>query len=102
MNVADLGELPQDGSRGWLLAQFGADTQEESESTARRFVDWLTREKGYAADRIVVSESKQEGGNSQDIWSIRESGLGSTAFARGEDNWPGWEDSAVPPARIGS
>ena len=46
-------------------------------------------------------KSAQEGGRSQDIWEIREGGLGSTAFARGEDNWPGWEDSAVPPSAIG-
>jgi Fe-S oxidoreductase len=45
--------------------------------------------------------SKQEGGNSEDIWQIRESGLGSTAFPEGQDHWPGWEDSAVPPARVG-
>jgi Fe-S oxidoreductase len=46
-------------------------------------------------------KSAQEGGQSQDIWEIREGGLGSTAFARGEDNWPGWEDSAVPPSQLG-
>jgi FAD/FMN-containing dehydrogenase/Fe-S oxidoreductase len=97
----DLEELPKDGSRAWLLVQFGADTPEESLGTARRFAEWLTKEKGYAEDRIKVMPSEQEGGQSQDIWEIREGGLGSTAFARGQDNWPGWEDSAVPPARIG-
>ena len=101
MNVEDIDELPRDGPRAWLLVQFGADTKEESVGTARRFADWLTAEKGCAADRIKISESAQESGNSGDIWTIRESGLGSTAFARGEDNWPGWEDSAVPPDTLG-
>ena len=101
MHVEDIEELPKDGSRAWLLVQFGADTAGESEGTARRFAEWLTQDKGYDSGRIVIAESKQEGGWSQDIWEIREGGLGSTAFARGEDNWPGWEDSAVPPDKLG-
>ncbi len=100
-HVSDIEELPKDGSRAWLLVQFGADSAEESVRTAHAFRDWLVKAKGYDAERIVIAESKQEGGNSEDIWQIREGGLGSTAFARGEDNWPGWEDSAVPPNRIG-
>jgi FAD/FMN-containing dehydrogenase/Fe-S oxidoreductase len=100
-HAEDIAELPKDGSRAWLLVQFGADTAEESEDTARRFAEWLTKDKGYDPGRIVIAESKQEGGWSQDIWEIREGGLGSTAFARGEDNWPGWEDSAVPPDKLG-
>jgi len=36
------------------------------------------------------------------VWEIRESGLGSTAFVPGLPlAWPGWEDSAVPPDRVG-
>ena len=101
MHVDDIAELPGGGSRAWLLVQFGADTAQESVDTARRFAGWLAERKGYAAERIVIAKSKQEGGWSEDIWEIREGGLGSTAFARGEDNWPGWEDSAVPPDRLG-
>ncbi|MBO0813880.1 MAG: FAD-binding protein [Actinobacteria bacterium] len=102
MHVEDIAELPKDESRAWLLVQFGADSAGESEDTARRFAEWLTKDKGYSPGRIVIAKSEQEGGWSQDIWEIREGGLGSTAFARGEDNWPGWEDSAVPPSRLGS
>jgi FAD/FMN-containing dehydrogenase/Fe-S oxidoreductase len=102
MHVKDIRELPQDGSRAWLLVQFGADSAADSQQTANAFAAWLTTEKGYDRERISVWRSAQEGGQSQDIWEIREGGLGSTAFARGEDNWPGWEDSAVPPDRIGS
>jgi FAD/FMN-containing dehydrogenase/Fe-S oxidoreductase len=102
MHVSDIEELPKDGSKAWLLVQFGADTAEESLGTAREFAAWLTKDMGYDEGRIAVLPSKQEGGQSGDIWEIREGGLGSTAFARGEDNWPGWEDSAVPPDTIGS
>ena len=101
MHVSDIEELPEDGSKAWLLVQFGADTAEESLGTAREFASWLVKQKGYDEGRILVMPSKQEGGQSQDIWEIREGGLGSTAFARGEDNWPGWEDSAVPPSELG-
>jgi FAD/FMN-containing dehydrogenase/Fe-S oxidoreductase len=100
-HVKDIEELPKDGSRAWLLVQFGADTAEESLDTAREFASWLVKEKGYDEGKIALMPSKQESGQSQDIWEIREGGLGSTAFARGEDNWPGWEDSAVPPSTVG-
>ena len=37
------------------------------------------------------------------IWEVRESSLGATAFVPGErDTWPGWEDSAVAPEKLGS
>src|SRR5439155_628179 len=36
------------------------------------------------------------------IWEVRESGLGATAYVPGKpDTWEGWEDSAVPPERMG-
>jgi Fe-S oxidoreductase len=36
------------------------------------------------------------------LWEVRESGLGATAFVPGEpDTWPGWEDSAVAPEKLG-
>ena len=58
--------------------------------------------KGYAADQIIVSKSKQEGGNSEDLWADpgERSGLDGLP-ARRQDHWPGWEDSAVPPDRVG-
>jgi FAD/FMN-containing dehydrogenase/NAD-dependent dihydropyrimidine dehydrogenase PreA subunit len=101
MNLADLEELPYREGGAWLLVQFGADTEAESEQQARRFLRWLAEEKGYGPDRMLVAKSTQEGGSSQDLWTIREGGLGSTAFPHGKDHWPGWEDSAVPPERIG-
>jgi FAD/FMN-containing dehydrogenase/Fe-S oxidoreductase len=102
MHVKDITELPRPGGGAWLLVQFGADTTEESVGRAETFVDWLREEKGYAADRVTLVKSTQEGGHSGDLWAIREGGLGSTAFPPdGPAHWPGWEDSAVPPARLG-
>ena len=37
------------------------------------------------------------------IWKVREAGLGVTARVPGEPvTWEGWEDSAVPPEKIGT
>ena len=37
------------------------------------------------------------------IWKVREGGLGATAWVPGRpDAWPGWEDSAVPPEKVGA
>ncbi|WP_268221232.1 FAD-binding and (Fe-S)-binding domain-containing protein [Streptomyces sp. EMB24] len=103
MNAQDIEELPHPGGGAWLVVQFGADTAEESTDLAHGFTRWLTDDKGYARDRVRVARSKQEGGTSEHLWAIRESGLGSTAFPPdGKDHWPGWEDSAVPPDRIGT
>jgi FAD/FMN-containing dehydrogenase/Fe-S oxidoreductase len=103
-HVSDIEELPRRDrpDAAWLLVQFGADSNEESQATAERFRDWLVDEKGYERERIKVVRSEQEGGHSGDLWEIREGGLGSTAFPPdGKDHWPGWEDSAVPPEKLG-
>ncbi|HET9731532.1 MAG TPA: FAD-binding and (Fe-S)-binding domain-containing protein [Acidimicrobiales bacterium] len=101
-HVHDLEELPRrHEADAWLLVQFGADDHETVKDQEQRFTDWL-RTAGYEQDRVAVLESKQDGGNSEDIWEIREGGLGSTAFPPGQgDHWPGWEDSAVPREAIG-
>jgi FAD/FMN-containing dehydrogenase/Fe-S oxidoreductase len=104
MHVDAIEELPR-ASRGdaWLLVQFGADTAEESKERASAFRRWLIEEKGCAEERISVEPSDQEGGHSSDLWQVREGGLGATAFPPGDrDHWPGWEDSAVPPEKVGS
>ncbi|MGH2876841.1 MAG: FAD-binding and (Fe-S)-binding domain-containing protein, partial [Solirubrobacteraceae bacterium] len=103
-HVSDIEELPRRDAphSAWLMVQFGADESGESEETAARFREWLIDEKGYSAERIKVVPSKQEGGSSNELWEIREGGLGATAFPPdGRDHWPGWEDSAVPPERLG-
>ncbi|WP_200171658.1 FAD-binding and (Fe-S)-binding domain-containing protein [Tomitella cavernea] len=102
-NVEGLRALPRrDDGGAWLFVQFGADDAAESYDTARRFIVWLKEDKHYDADRMVLSRSVQDGGDSETLWAIREAGLGSTAFPPdGSDHWPGWEDSAVPPSRVG-
>lgn len=102
LNETGLHELPRSDTAGaWLLVQIGTDSAEESTSRVNAFVDWLEKDKGYALDRIVSLRSKRDGGSSEDLWAVREAGLGSTAFPPDGDHWPGWEDSAVPPGKAG-
>lgn len=95
--------LPQlDSAGAWLMVQFGADDSQDASAQAQGFVEWLQKTKGFDSERIVMARSEQDGGNSAELWAIREAGLGSTAFPVDSGNhWPGWEDSAVSPARVG-
>ncbi|HET9075787.1 MAG TPA: FAD-binding and (Fe-S)-binding domain-containing protein [Acidimicrobiales bacterium] len=103
LNLSDLDELPaRDRSNAWLLVQFGTDDEAETTRKVKAFCAWLDSQ-GYDHSRYAVMRSAQEGGNSEDVWTIREGGLGSTAFPPdGGDHWPGWEDSAVPPSKVGA
>jgi FAD/FMN-containing dehydrogenase/Fe-S oxidoreductase len=102
-HLSGLHELPRRDVRGgWLMVQFGAESSEECADRVDEFTHWLRDDMGYDHDRIVVSRSVQDGGNSETLWSIREGGLGATAFPPDGDHWPGWEDSAVPPGALGS
>lgn len=89
-----IGRLPE--GRGWLLVEFGADTLEESRRRAEEAQAALAARGGI--DGVVYVERDKQ----HDVWDIRESGLGATAYVPGHpDTWPGWEDSAVPPDRLG-
>ena len=47
--------------------------------------------------RIFEDAEEQE-----QVWKVRESGLGATAHVPNKAlTWEGWEDSAVPPERLG-
>jgi FAD/FMN-containing dehydrogenase/Fe-S oxidoreductase len=92
--VDDLSVLP-DG-KGWLVVEFGAGTKEEAEQQARAAMSAL---EGAAAPsmKLFTDEADQK-----KVWDVREAGLGATAFVPGEPlTWEGWEDSAVPPEKVG-
>jgi len=91
----DITLLPKGG--GWLLVEFGAETKEESDDKALRLMDHLKRT-GHPPSMKLFDNEEEE----QHLWKVRESGLGATARIPGEkDAWEGWEDSAVPPERVG-
>src|SRR5579862_8901382 len=92
--VDDLSILPE--GKGWLMVEFGAGTTEEAEQQARAAMSALEGA-GAPSMKLYVDESEQ-----QKVWDVREAGLGATAFVPGEPlTWEGWEDSAVPPEKVG-
>jgi FAD/FMN-containing dehydrogenase/Fe-S oxidoreductase len=95
LNLKDISLLPK--GKGWLLVEFGADTKKEADQKAKDLMEELKKEKD-APDMKLFDDPAQE----KKLWEVRESGLGATAFVPGmKDAWPGWEDSAVPPAKVG-
>src|SRR5690606_12967640 len=83
---------------GWLLLEFGGETREEAETTARGLMARLERAKNPPSMKLF-EDPEQEA----IVWKVRESGLGATARVPGQsDTWEGWEDSAVSPDRLGS
>lgn len=94
-HTRDIQLLP-DG-KGWLLVELGGDTREESEAQARAMMEALRRQPQPPSMKLFDDPHQTE-----EVWKTREAGLGATAFIPGRpDAWPGWEDSAVAPDRVG-
>ena len=93
--VDDLSVLPE--GKGWLMVEFGAGSIEEAEQQARAAMAALEGSNAPSMKLLLdTAEQKQ-------MWDVREAGLGATAFVPGESlTWPGWEDSAVAPEKVGS
>ncbi|WP_125776423.1 FAD-binding and (Fe-S)-binding domain-containing protein [Antribacter gilvus] len=83
--------LPQGG--GWLMIEVGGETQAEALARAGAIV---------AAASTSASDVLPAGPNATKMWKIRADGAGLAGRTpSGEQAWPGWEDSAVPPERLG-
>ncbi len=83
--------------RGWLLVEFGGWSRPEAEGRAQGLMRRL-RESPEAPSMRLYDDPAQ----ARQVWKVRESGLGATARVPGQkDAWEGWEDSAVPPDRLG-
>ena len=95
MHPKDIPMLPE--GKGWLLAEFGGETADEAHRKAEEAIDAL---KGSDdPPDMKLFESADE---AQKMWGICEDGLGATAYVPMEDDhWPGWEDSAVHPEKVG-
>ena len=88
------GVAPFPQGRGFLIVEAGGETREEAEAKVRSKVERART----GARTAFVSDPRQQ----QRIWEAREAALGVTAFVPdGPAHWPGWEDSAVPPDRLG-
>jgi FAD/FMN-containing dehydrogenase/Fe-S oxidoreductase len=95
LDVDDLALLPP--GKGWLLVEFGGDNRADAKSRASELMDKLKNTGNAPTMRLYDDPADEE-----KIWTVREAGLGATAFVPDEpDSWPGWEDSAVPVDKVG-
>jgi len=91
---AEMKLLPPGG--GFLLCEFGANSNAEAEAQAQRLMDAVGEFSVRPSSRLYTSEQARR------IWKVRESALGATVFVPGQPSaWEGWEDAAVPPERLG-
>jgi len=89
----DLKMLP-DGD-GWLVAEFGADTENEAADLAQKALDEF-KGRGCATELLRDLELQKK------VWELREAALAATAHVPDwPEAYPGWEDSAVAPDRLG-
>src|SRR5580704_17533126 len=77
----------------WLLAEVGGETEAAALASARA----LAASASALDSRVVPA-----GPEAATLWRIREDGAGlGSRTADGAPAWPGWEDAAVPPDKLG-
>ncbi|OIK06418.1 FAD-binding and (Fe-S)-binding domain-containing protein [Streptomyces monashensis] len=90
-----LAALPEGDS--WLLTQFSGDSQEDVDEQAHALLQAIGR-----AERDPSVAFSDQPSREQKMLRAREAGLGVTARPPDDrETWEGWEDSAVPPERLG-
>jgi FAD/FMN-containing dehydrogenase/Fe-S oxidoreductase len=96
LHPSDAALLPPGG--GWLLVEFGGEHKRESDEKAHDLMEELKKQ-GHPPSMKLFEKAD----DAAKIWQIRESGLASTAFVPDKKTaWTGWEDSAVPPDKLGN
>ncbi len=82
----------------WLLIEFGGKDKAEADANARRCMEDF-RQRPDTPPMKLFDDPAQE----KLVWHLREEGLGATAkVPHMPENHEGWEDSSVPPERLGS
>ncbi|MBA2947174.1 FAD-binding oxidoreductase [Streptomyces sp. PSKA28] len=83
--------LPKGGA--WLFVETGGGSEAEARARAEAIV-----RAADVVDAVVVTDPAGQ----RTLWRIREDASGTaTRMPDGTEAWPGWEDCAVPPARLG-
>ncbi|MER6284610.1 FAD-binding and (Fe-S)-binding domain-containing protein [Streptomyces sviceus] len=90
--VPSAAALPRGGA--WLFVETGGS----SESEARARAEEIVRAADVLDAHVVTDPAGQRA-----LWRIREDASGTaTRMPDGSEAWPGWEDCAVPPRRLGA
>jgi FAD/FMN-containing dehydrogenase/Fe-S oxidoreductase len=86
-------DLPRGGA--WLFVETGGDGRSEALAHAREIC--RAAADGATGHAVLSDPARQRA-----LWRIREDAAGTaTRMPDGTEAWPGWEDCAVPPARLG-
>jgi FAD/FMN-containing dehydrogenase/Fe-S oxidoreductase len=81
----------------WLLVEVGGESIETAECAGRAMADELRDARLDVSSSLVRDPAAQAV-----LWRCRRDGTGlATRRADGAEMWGGWEDAAVPPARLG-
>lgn len=97
IHPGDLQLLPK--GKGWLIVEFGGEIKEEADEKARALLRDVELHSPSACGTKIFDDPREEA----TIWEIRDSGLGASArLPEQPDTWEGWEDTAVPPEKIGA
>ncbi len=91
---ADL--LPDGG--GWLLVEFGADEAADAEEQAERFAAAVRSGEIGPHHEVRIYEDQED---IEQVWEMREGGVGHSKVPGEHPGWPSWEDAAVAPERTG-
>jgi FAD/FMN-containing dehydrogenase/Fe-S oxidoreductase len=95
LHPQDVKLLPE--GRGWLMVEFGGDTPEDARQQAKRAMAKLEARPDAPHMKLFDDPAEEAC-----IWKVRESGLGATAHVPQKPiTWEGWEDSSVPPEKLG-
>ncbi|GAA3363404.1 FAD-binding and (Fe-S)-binding domain-containing protein [Streptomyces antimycoticus] len=97
--VAGASGLPKGGA--WLFVEVGGATREEALSRAQEVA--RAAAEATTGHTVVADPAGQRA-----LWRVREDASGTATRLRipgradGGEAWPGWEDCAVPPPRLGA
>jgi FAD/FMN-containing dehydrogenase/Fe-S oxidoreductase len=90
--VPSAAALPRGGA--WLFVETGGSSAAEARARAQEIV-----RAADVLDALVVTDPAGQ----RALWRIREDAGGTaTRMPDGTEAWPGWEDCAVPPRRLGA
>jgi FAD/FMN-containing dehydrogenase len=81
----------------WLLVEFGGDSAQEVADRARQAVAELRTGGDVGTGIRALTDPAEQTA----VWKVREAGVGASRVPHVEDALPSWEDSAVPPERLG-
>ena len=91
MHPPGMDEVPEGDA--WLLAEYGAETQDEADAAARTFGE---RVRAPGTTKVFT-----EPGPQGEVWEVRRSAIEYSRLPGVHAGLAGWEDAAVAPEQLG-